>query len=135
MAFEERIDGSLVVRTTSARMPTVPIRVVATLSGDIMLNTKVLQYGRVQPNQEVLRYLILTNAGPRDVDIVEIRNPIPEISIQTEALTKGKQYRIRAVLKTGAEVRQINDGIVIVTNHPEQTEIPVSVVALPAQNR
>lgn len=135
MEYGERIQDMIVVRTTSERLPRLDIRVTATVSGEILVSSPRLYFGLLPPNREVTRFLTLTNTGKHDLEILEIRNPIPNLSLERETPPKGnKQYRIKAILKSGDEPQPVNGEIVIVTNHPEQNEIHVAVTASVRQN-
>jgi hypothetical protein len=126
--FGEMIQDRVIVRTTSKQRPEVQIPVNATVSGEVILNVMTLNFGMLQPNREIPRFLTLTNTGQRALEILEIRNQLPNLSFETETLSAGKQYRIKAVFNSGESPEPLNGEIVIVTDHPEQEEIRVPVL-------
>jgi hypothetical protein len=129
LTYGDGIHGTIQVRTSSKHSPEFQIPLNAQLTGEVVVNTPTLSFGYLAPNNQIPRFVMVTNTGSLDIEILEVRNSIPNLSLETKTLTDGKRFRIDAVLKTGENPQPLAGEIIIVTTHPEQPEIRVPVSA------
>jgi hypothetical protein len=129
MAYGEEIKDAIVLKTTSKQRPSIEIRVDAMVTGDVFLAPTTLRFAPLYPKGEMIRYLILRNNGQDDVDILEVKSEIPGLSFETQTLSPGKQYRIKVTLRVDETPQPVEGEVVVVTSHPEQSELRVGVTS------
>jgi hypothetical protein len=121
------IRDTIVLNTTSKQKPVITIPVEATVVGDLYLAPTSFTYTGAFPNRDLVRYAMLRNNSPRDVHIVEVRNGIDDLAVEVTPLEGGRHYRIKATLTLGEKPEPFEGMVVLVTDHPEQSEIPIPV--------
>lgn len=131
MRYGEQINDAVRLKTTSKQSPQIEVKVDAVLSGDVFVAPSVLHFAPLYANREIVRFLILRNNGSRDVKVVDIRTDVPGLTFETQTLTEGKQYRLKATLKTGESPEPLAGEVVVVTDHPEQSELRLLVTSAP----
>jgi hypothetical protein len=121
------IRDTLVLKTSSEAKPVISIPVEATIVGDLYLAPAALNFTGNYPNRDLVRYAMLRNNSVRDVSIVEVRNEIENLDIEVTELEGGRHYRIKATLTVGDKPEPIHGRVVLVTDHPEESEIVIPV--------
>jgi len=121
------IRDTLVLKTNSKEKPVVSIPVEATVVGDLYLAPNSFTFTGNYPNRDLVRYAMLRNNSSRDIHIVEVRNNIDNLAVEVTPLEGGKHYRIKATLSVGDKPEPVEGHVVLVTDHPEQSEIDIPV--------
>lgn len=127
--YGQEIMDNVVLHTTSKKHPTVEIPVQATVVGDVFMAPPNLHFAPLYPNRELVRYLIVRNNGKQDLKVLEVRSDIPGLSFTTESIAPGRHFRIRALLRVGDKPEVVEGEVVVVTDHPEQTELRAPVTS------
>ncbi|MGO9454220.1 MAG: DUF1573 domain-containing protein [Candidatus Binataceae bacterium] len=120
------------VKVITNRVP-VQIDVFGTVTGDLSLDPAQVSFGIVPKGQDVVRIMKLTNAGPKDVKVLDISSSAPSVFASAEAVKPGREYKIMVTLRRGTPDGQLRGQLAIKTDDPEQSTIEVPFYAIVGQ--
>jgi hypothetical protein len=131
MNYDDQVSGNVVVKTDVEGRREVGIPVSGTVSGDLYMSPKTINFGYLSPNTTVNRVMLIRNENPSfDLKIGKIECASAEVEFATKATSEGKSYVINVTLKTGPEPVPVDTDFVIHTNHPDQPALTAKIRAM-----
>ncbi|SRR5579885_674690 len=120
------------IKVITNRVP-LQIDVFGTVTGDLSIDPAQVSFGIVPRGQDVVRILKLSNAGSRDVKVLDVTSSVPSVVGSAEAVKPGKEYRITVTLRRGTPDGQLRGQLAIKTDDPDQGTVSVPFYAIVGQ--
>ena len=129
--------GSLMIHTTSKKMPDTTLQVHVMTKSSILLSPSVLNYGEVKftddkgPGAPSTKTLTVTKSVGK-LKITRVDSSNPNFTAALETVTPDQQYRVKVTFTPPArrQTKQTESGqITIRTDDPQEPELKVQLVA------
>jgi hypothetical protein len=112
--------------TDVAAIPQTPVVVQANVEGEIQIDPKTINIGRVKKGETASKEFVVTKSGAADLQIIgaELANPGP---FKTEVITDeaGRKYRVRVTLNGDAPEGYHRGTLNVKTNCAGEDTLPV----------
>lgn len=122
--------GTVKLYTNNQTVPVLEVPVSGEILGTISATPDRLYFGIVKKGDKLSRTLTISSQGSLKFSILKIDSPVKGLTFKVETLTKGKEYKISAVLDSAKADRQVSDKVTIHTDYAKQSSVTVPVFAL-----
>jgi hypothetical protein len=112
------------IKVNTSRGP-LDVLVFGTVSGDLSVNPPQVSFGIVPHHATALRFVKLTNSGPRAVKVVAVTSSNQSVAAAVEPVTPGKEYKITLKLRGNTPDGQLRGNLAVQTDDPQQRTINV----------
>jgi len=108
----------------------VQLQVRSYIHSDVVLNPGSVNFGSVPQGTAAEKTVSVTCPGRNDLRIVEVRSANPHLSAEVLAGSRARgqaAYQLQVRLDENAPAGYIKDHLLLVTNDPRRTQVPVLV--------
>ena len=123
-----RVNGQLVLTTTSATEPEITVPVFGSVEGDVVALPSQITFGIAQAGEP--RELFIRNQGARPLNVTQVKVRGDVASYELESIKAGVEYRLTLRLHDGLPVGRVEEAVEIFTDHPDEQRVVVPLYAI-----
>lgn len=106
------------------RLP-VKVSVYGKVSGPIDANPAQVSFGIVPHQASAIRFVRLTNSGPRDMKVLGISSSNRSVTAAIEPIKPGREYKVTVLLRKNTPDGQLRGQLEIKTDDPGQAIVTI----------
>lgn len=119
--FRERIT----VTTDHPTVKKITIYAYGEVLGNIRVQPNYLSFGMLKPDTAVEKTIRLTATGDSPFSVTGVRSTVPEVSVESKAITPNKAYEITARVDNSFSKPLLKGSVIIETDSKDQGKIEV----------
>jgi hypothetical protein len=125
-----RFNEQLTLRTTSPRMPSLPLAVFGSVEGDVVVLPPQATFGVTRGGSAPERELVIRNRGARPLAVRAVKVPSDVCTYEIATVEPGVEYRVTLRLKDTLPPGKVERAVEILTDHPDEARVVVPLYAI-----
>ena len=125
-----KLEETLIIHTNNEARPHFNVSIEGNVLGPISVYPEQLFLGFINAGEVIQRDILLTKAGPADMEVLEVNHQSLFISTEIAPVESGRKVRIRVKLSENVPTGAFRDIVEIHTNNGEQSAVRVPLHAL-----